>query len=415
VVASGEGRAAGRSPVEEDPRLVALCRLVFDFRVVALTITFVSLLGSDNEMQVVLPGLLLAVVMSVVPLLLWHRLGAFVSRHPLFLAVDLLVSMGILSVIGAGSPFYYYTIGTALLSGVVYGWTGALVFSPFLVVAYLSGLSPQDWIESDLDPFQVLVGLPILYPLAAAAGAAVRRLVDRLISTEQELRDAAWSTAADRERSRIAREMHDSLAKTLHGIALAASALPRWVEKNPDRAAGEARALATAAETAATEGRQLIYDLRADELDSNIGEAFERYVYRWAERHGIDASFSRHLRDPVPPSVRWELFQILKESLTNIERHAHASSVWVLLRQSDTELTMAIEDNGRGCGPELPDRRGREGHFGLVGMKERAARLGGSLEFASQEGEGVTVLVRIPLGAATISQIALEEKWQPVR
>jgi signal transduction histidine kinase len=389
---------------------------VFDFRVVALTITFVSLFGSRNEMEVVLPGLLLAVVMSVIPLLFWHRLGPFVSRHPLFLAIDLLVSMGILSVIGTGSPFFYYTIGTALLSGVVYGWTGALVFSPFLVIAYLSGLSAQDWIERDLNAFQVVIGLPVLYPLAAGAGAAVRRLVDRLIKTEQDLREAAWSTAADRERSRIAREMHDSLAKTLHGIALQASALTRWVEKDPRRARGEARSLAAAAESAASQGRQLIYDLRADELDSDAGETLERYLERWGERLAITASFLNDVHVVLPPSVRWELFQILKESLNNVENHAHASAVSVLFRQSERELTMAIEDNGSGCAPGVPERRMGEGHFGLVGMKERAARLGGSLDFSSRESEGATVLVRIPFGGVDISQIAIEEaEWQPAR
>jgi signal transduction histidine kinase len=411
-VAVRDTRATSADEAVQDPRRSALARLVFDFRVVSLTVTFVSLIGAEGSKAPLVVGLLVAVIMSVVPLLMWERVGPLIARHPIFMAFDLLITMSILGVIGADSPFFFYTLGTALLSGVVYGWVGAAIASPFLVIAYLSGLSAQDLINYDFQWFQIIAGDPALYPLAAAAGAAVSRLLDRQIRTETLLRETSWSNAIERERSRIAREMHDSLAKTLYGIALQASALRRWVTKDPARAQEEAAVLAAAAEVAAREGRQLIFDLRADDLDAGLTEAFTNYVQRWSERSGVGCEYEVDIEDAVAPSVRWELFQILKEALDNVEQHAGAGSVRLRLSSSGNDLELVIHDDGKGCDRSNVRSKG-DGHYGIVGMSERAERIGGSFTFESASGAGTKIIVRAPLETSDQRNVSLGEvSWQ---
>jgi signal transduction histidine kinase len=384
---------------EADRRIAPLCRLIFNFRLIVLVITLGSLPQHRGELAPLVLALMVATLASFIPLKFWDRLGPTLVRHPAFLAVDLVLTMMILTVTGPESPFFYFTLGTALLSGVLYGWPGALVFSVMLLACYWLGYSVRESLgAAEAGDYQSLIGFPALYPICSAAGAGVRRLIDRQSEAEAGLAAASRTTAIERERARIAREMHDSLAKSIHGIGLQAAALTRWISRDPDRAEADARAISEAASTAARQARELIKELRSDSLEESLGAAACAYVEQWSDSSGVRALMDSHEVECPSPELRWELLSILKEALHNVERHAAAEKVRVALEEKDDVLVLAISDDGIGS-----DRIGNvtnlsgNGHFGLVGMFERAERVGGRLTVESSPGVGTTVTAVAPL------------------
>jgi len=384
---------------EADRRIGPLCRLIFNFRLIVLVVTLGSLPQQRGELAPLVLALLVATFASFIPLKFWNRLGPTLVRHPAFLAVDLLLTMMILTVTGPESPFFYFTLGTALLSGVLYGWPGAVVFSVMLLACYWLGYSVRESLgAASLGDYQSLIGFPALYPICSAAGAGVRRLIDRQSEAEVLLAAASRTTAIERERARIAREMHDSLAKSIHGIGLQAAALTRWIERDPNRAVSDARSISEAASTAARQARELIKDLRSDSLDESLGAAARAYVEQWSDASGIHVLIDAHDVACLCPELRWEMLSILKEALRNVERHAAAEKVRVALEDKDEVLVLAISDDGVGS-DRIGDveNLGRNGHFGLVGMFERAERVGGRLKVESSPGAGTTVTAVAPL------------------
>jgi signal transduction histidine kinase len=381
-------------------RAAALCRLVFNFRLLAVSFTLLWVPRWEGDLYVVLGFLAASGLAAFAAARFWRPVSSALSRHPALLGVDLVVTMAILTVLGPQSPFFYVTLGTALLAGVLYGWTGAAVFSGLLLLTYWVGLVLRSG-ATEVDTYQALVGTPLLYPLAAAAGAAVRRLLDRQVETEAALAAAGRATAVERERARLAREMHDSLAKTLHGLALSAAALPGWVERDPSRATAEAGVLEAAARRAAGEARGLIGDLRADSPDSPLGRAVSEYVEVWSRKSGVDAEVENGDVPEPPADVRWELFCILREALVNVEQHARARRVTVTLDPTDAGLRLQVADDGKGLAvPDDLRTLSAGGHFGLVGMRERAERGGGSLVIDSSPGRGVRIVATVPVGRA---------------
>jgi signal transduction histidine kinase len=373
----------------------SLVRVVLVGRLVALLLTVISLPRMEGRLLGVSVVVMAGGLASLVPLRWWDRFSPTLLRHPLYLAGDLLLGMGLLALIGLDSPFFYFTLATAVLAGVLYGVTGAAVFSVLLIAAYAVSLLLVGTTEAS--SFAVTVGNPALYPLAAAAGAAVRRVLDDQAETELALRNATRSAAVESERARIARDMHDSLAKTLHGMSLSASALTKWVERDPERAASDAAALAEAARDAAAETRTIIRDLRDDALELPLAESVASYVEGFSERTGISVAAEATGGEAASSTTRWELFSVLREALANVEEHAGAGHVRILLEDHEEDLVLSVRDDGRGFDvPARPQSASPNGHFGIIGMLERVDKVGGSLELRSAPGEGTTVRARVP-------------------
>src|SRR5919106_1368369 len=385
-----------RTGREINERLAPLCKLIFNFRLIVVAITVFSIQFENGNKSPLLVALLLATTASFLPLLYWDRFSPMLLRHPAFLGADLILTMLILSVIGPESPFFYFTLGTSLLSGVLYGVPGAAVFSVLLLAMYGFGLAPRAQMRDGIEGFQLFVGYPVLYPISAIAGAAVRRLIEAQKSAEEALAASARAAAIERERARIAREMHDSLAKSIHGIGLQAAALKKWITGDPARAERDATAISEAAQIAATEARGLIRDLRLDISDSSLCDSVAAFAGQWSEESGISLALDLGDVDCDCPERRWELLSILKEALRNVERHASAEGVRVTLSQADGEVQLDVADNGRGF--ELADlpRLQRTGHFGLMGMAERAERVGGHLDVRSVPAQGAVISVLVP-------------------
>jgi signal transduction histidine kinase len=380
----------------EDPRQRALCRLIFNFRLIALSVTLLWAPTNIESFGLILAALTVAAAASWFPIKFWDRLGPTIMKHPAYLGADMVLGMGMLLLLGPQSPFVYYTLGTALLGGALYRSGGAVFFSALQCALYWLVLFVRPDTGADTG-FQVLVGLPALYPLAATSGAGVRGLLDKQAATEAALVRAERTAAVERERARIAREMHDSLGKTIQGVALSATSLPAWAQRDPKRAGAEARRIADSARIASAEARSLLENMRADALGDTLDRSLSRYVETWSDRTGV-AALCEAVEVPfVCPEVRWEVFCIAREALRNVERHSGADKVRVLIHGDDEGLLLGVSDDGSGfdAGRGIDELR-EAGHFGMIGMKERAARVGGRLELVTAPGEGTEVSVVVP-------------------
>jgi signal transduction histidine kinase len=234
----------------------------------------------------------------------------------------------------------------------------------------------------------------------------LRRTLDqmarRIQSYQSGMHDyiAAITQGQEEERKRLARELHDDTAQSLialrHQVEMAQKLLPR----DPDQAAellGAVRVLL--AET--VEGiRRFSRDLRPIYLeDLGFIPALEMLARSDGEGPSLHSDTTGAVRR-LPPDLELAAYRIVQEALNNAIQHANASQIWVAVRFEDTHLVLSVQDDGQGFkAPALPDTLARQGHFGLMGIQERALLYGGQLTIRSALGEGTTVSVRLPYPA----------------
>jgi hypothetical protein len=149
------------------PPLAPLCRMVLLFRLVAVNVTVFQAVGAVERAPKVLAGLLVASLLSYLPLRYWSRVGPVVAARPLLLGVDLGISLALYAFLGSDSPFFLYTLGTALLGGVLFRAVGAAVFSLALLIGYYALVVGGGEVltssgSADTSSLQALVTLPVL-------------------------------------------------------------------------------------------------------------------------------------------------------------------------------------------------------------------------------------------------------------
>lgn len=211
--------------------------------------------------------------------------------------------------------------------------------------------------------------------------------------------------AQESERHRIARDLHDHLGQQL-------TALRFKLEAIKTKAAGQPELLAEI-----DEGREqasridldinfLSWELRPTELDTlGLRDALGSFVREWSASHGIAAEFhsSESKNGRLSPEIETNLYRIVQEGLNNILKHAKATKVSVLLENRSSDTLLIIEDNGIGFDLDADVKKKRDrkgGGLGLVGMRERTALLGGTLEIETNPGKGTSVFARIPISKA---------------
>ena len=202
------------------------------------------------------------------------------------------------------------------------------------------------------------------------------------------------------ERNRLAREIHDTLAQGLTGITLHLEWAEAVLDDDPEQArAGLLRALGIA-RTNLEEARRSVLDLRAAPLDGQtLAEALRRLVDAWGREHGVPATFAANCAGQrFPARVEAGLYRVAQEALANIARHAAADQVTVLMSHRDGQVGLLVEDDGIGFDTSAPIQGSARGGFGLVGLRERVALLGGSLNVQSGDGRGTSVHVTVPDG-----------------
>ena len=205
--------------------------------------------------------------------------------------------------------------------------------------------------------------------------------------------------AQERERQRVARELHDQAGQALTALQLGLSRVEQSAVSSETREmAASLRAMAVD-----TMGmiRDLALDLRPAALDElGLVSALRQYVKDFSERVGLPVKFEAHaIVDGLPDETRITLFRIVQEALTNITKHADASRAWVALRHEGEEFRLLVADNGRGFDADRALRGSDHQSLGLLGIQERCHLLSGRLEIVSLLGDGSRLRVTIPLSA----------------
>lgn len=378
------------------PQVVGAAALV---RLLALVVGLATMLDRRLAPEVVLAVVLLAASSYVG--VARRRSLALAVRHPILSLLDVVLVLVVLAVVGVDSPIVIATLSTALVVGLLQRPAAAALVTVALVSGYLAVWRLSPGVEGN-GSFTVAVGTPLLYVSFVLVGFAVRSAQERQAAAEADLAATLETVAHERERSRLAREMHDSLAKTLHGLVLGAAALPHWVGRDTARARQAADDLAAGLEQASDEARALLSRMRADEPGADLGAVIRRHSAEWAERHGAGVTVDVQDVDIECPDVRYELLAVLGEALENVHRHAKATHVRVCLAARDEGVHLTITDDGRGFDPDGTATR----RWGVVGMTERMQQLGGALAITTCRGGGTRVHARAPLHAGSRGSMA---------
>jgi NarL family two-component system sensor histidine kinase YdfH len=197
------------------------------------------------------------------------------------------------------------------------------------------------------------------------------------------------------ERQRMARELHDTLAQGLAGLILQLEAVDSHLgQDHPEQAQAIVHQAMGRARVTLADARRAIQDLR-DETSSidNLSDAVRREVDRFTTATGIPCELELSPPKEIPTSVNEHARRAVAEGLTNIARHAQANNVWLRLGESEGMLEIALRDDGVGFDTTVDVG----GHYGLVGLRERARLAGGSLDLISEPGGGTTLTLVLPL------------------
>jgi len=378
---------------------LALSRTVLLTRAtVCLTSAVVSLLVQPDGVRsaLLIVVLLLSAAAGVAALPRWPTL----VRSPVaLLTADAGLVLVVLALSKGGMTYFLFAAGAAALAGAALG----LAAIPLWAAQTVQGLVVCAVLLSTEEVPASLAGFLLVAPpagvLAGIGTVLARRVLIRQMSQTVELITNAQRSAAAAERARLARELHDSVAKTLRAMSLAAVALPGSLRRQPALAEQLASVISQGATAASEEARQLIDGMRLDAPEEDFAETLQRVCALWSAETGISATATVAPVEP-PVAVRYELTRIAGEALVNVHRHAAATRVGVVVTERGRGLVMTVRDNGRGFDVPYADdlvKLQHRGHAGIVGMMERARTIGGTLTVESEPGLGTLIRVRVPV------------------
>jgi signal transduction histidine kinase len=203
------------------------------------------------------------------------------------------------------------------------------------------------------------------------------------------------------ERSRISRDLHDGILQTLLSLIIQLDVLSHTIPQSPQKGACEAAGLRKIVQQESEELRRMVTDMRPVRVESaDMRELMLGFAERFRSEYGLAVDlFIEDQSRPLPDRICRELFQIYRESLHNIKKHAQASHVVVKLTQDESNVFLVVDDNGRGfsfsgrySSEELDRLR-----LGPISIKERTRGVGGTLTVESNPGHGARLTVDIPL------------------
>lgn len=367
-------------------------------------------------------------------LLLAASAARLVARHELtgLTLAALLGSLVLAVVYGAGAaalrtgvrwPYYWYTAVVVLWLVTVelapsFAWCAVPLYflalrllpgrvtiavAVVLTIAVITGgVRIADVVEPSLflAPIGIAVMIAAFFWLLDHEIEQRQRLIDDLAATRDSLAASQREAGMLAERQRLSREIHDTLAQGLSSMGMLLQAAERVWESDPAAARGHvARAGAVAAENLA-EARRFVRDLRPPRLDdSSLAEALSRLCTDLARRSHLAVEFRLEgAETAVGDATRLAVLRIAQSALSNVNEHAGASAVVVTLSFLGTGLSLDVVDDGRGipAAPDPADAASRRG-YGIPGMRDRLAALGGELTIESAAGEGTALAARFPL------------------
>ncbi|MDX1993734.1 MAG: GAF domain-containing sensor histidine kinase [bacterium] len=227
----------------------------------------------------------------------------------------------------------------------------------------------------------------------AASVVTSRRAFLAEKAARQEIEKRARELAALEERTRLARELHDSVSQALYGIGLGARTARTLLERDPSRLSEPLDYVLSLAEAGLTEMRALIFELRPESLEQEgLITVLTKQAASLQARHGIKVTTDFCSEPVLPIDVKEALYRIAREALHNTAKHSKASEVTLSLSERSNGYALEVADNGQGFDPN----RGFPGHLGLKSMRERTDSLNGNIQIRSEPGQGTRILVTIP-------------------
>jgi two-component system, NarL family, sensor histidine kinase YdfH len=242
-------------------------------------------------------------------------------------------------------------------------------------------------------------GYAILFIRQARAREQAQELLQELEVAHAQLADyveRVEDLTLTAERQRMARELHDTLAQGLAGLILQLEAVDSHLASQHSARAREIvqQAMARARATLA-DARRAIDDLRVDDISKgDLAQVVQEEISRFTAATGIPCNCDLDSLSTIPVALHEHALRAVTEGLTNVARHAQANQVWVSAEQRDGMLAIEVRDNGIGFEPVTIAQQ--VGHYGLLGMRERARLAGGSLEIMSAPSVGTTICLRLP-------------------
>jgi NarL family two-component system sensor histidine kinase YdfH len=259
-----------------------------------------------------------------------------------------------------------------------------------------------------------LMALVYLYLRQTHARQEAQQLLAALEKANQQL--AAYAAHVEdltltTERQRMARELHDTLAQGLAGLLLQLEAVESHLGRgNVARAQSIISQAMQRARLTLADARRAIDDLRDGNFLPELNESLREEIARLGETTGLPCYAELHAPNNLPLALQETILRTAGEGLTNIARHAQARQVWLTLCQETQEITLRVRDDGIGFDPATATRG--NGHYGLIGLRERAQLAGGALDIASAPGAGTTLTLRLPLPETTTTDHkALTGRW----
>lgn len=377
--------------------------MVCDVRLGILLACEIALLTADADLINVLL-ILVTMAMSWIPLHLSSKYPQTLVNGFAFPISDLTISVILVFFMqenryGTQHLLFAYILTSALLEGLVVSlfyevvWSGAVIGA--LALSYSQSQPPT----TSLTVF-TLLSLGVVFGIVL--GDRLRSQfedIDRLTAETINIRAEERALA---ERLVIARDLHDSLAKSVHGIRMLAETLNTDLEETQHRDSVLSRTLFESADDASREARLILDGLRVSEQEqSSLLDRLSEQACRWGARTGIEVKCSQtgstSIIEPISSEMGWHIQRILGEILTNVEKHAQASKVFLNLSVDSKSFTLDTRDNGTGL-PFGDDCTPADGHYGIAGMFERAHILNATLTIDGHSAAGgVHTVLTVPL------------------
>lgn len=323
-----------------------------------------------------------------------------------------LIDVGIALVIvglsgGWDSPYYLYAVTSLLVPSSLLGLFGNLALVSSFAGAYVLSLTiggegtGDPWLQSELNNFVVFLAIPFLVAIVVQFFgwlgrqlAAERERAEQALEDNVRLQEEREELAAQEERSRIAREIHDGVAQSVYMLSLNLETAAELASNEPVLGQRLAQ-LVTLAKQTLLEVRHYIFDLKPLlKGDAGLAESLESQIREFNTVSGLPVTLEvvgRQRRMSVATDTA--LYRIAQEALANAFRHARASEIGVRLIFSDDAISLEVRDDGIGFSEG--DTSGR----GLDNIRQRAEELGGEVSVESAAGRGTLVRARLPGGA----------------
>ncbi len=302
------------------------------------------------------------------------------------------------------------------LIGIAVGMLGltrraALVVGFYLILSLINYGNSAGWSKV---PFWLAVAIPTmlfviiyvtLYNRQTEARARSQALAAELEAANRQLSEYAARVeelTLTNERQRMARELHDTLSQGLAGLILQLEAVDAHLASSrTEKARAITQQVMAQARVTLADARRAIDDLRLNN-PGDLAESARQEVDRFTQATGIQCQLEMNLNAPIPDELCESARRAITEAVSNIARHAQASHVQVSLTSTGSWLDILIRDDGVGFDPQAVEAA--SGHYGILGMRERARLVGGTLEIDSHPGSGTVIHLRFPVSPAAVSE-----------